>query len=111
MTMQLPCSRSLHDTTGAFPAACLLPPHTVVCGKGVSALLFVLHQVEVKLRLPGPEAHQKLEQLLAPGRVATHQQVLFQAEKHTLTCLQHTKHALACLQLHRWCWAAARPVE
>lgn len=35
----------------------------------------VAAQVEVKLRLPGPEAHQKLEQLLAPGRVATHQQV------------------------------------
>lgn len=32
-------------------------------------------QVEVKLRLPGAEAHQKLEQLLAPERVATHQQV------------------------------------
>lgn len=29
----------------------------------------------MKLRLPGAEAHQKLEQLLAPGRVATHQQV------------------------------------
>lgn len=28
----------------------------------------------MKLRLPGAEAHQKLEQLLAPGRVATHQQ-------------------------------------
>lgn len=32
-------------------------------------------QVEVKLRLPGREAHQQLEQLFAPGRVATHQQV------------------------------------
>ncbi|KAF8054827.1 TTM3 [Scenedesmus sp. PABB004] len=31
-------------------------------------------EVEVKLRLPGPEAHSKLEQLLAPGLVATHQQ-------------------------------------
>jgi hypothetical protein len=35
----------------------------------------VVLQVEVKLRLPGAEAHQKLEQLLAPGRMATHQQV------------------------------------
>eukprot|EP00882_Tetradesmus_deserticola_P014604 GHRQ01015534.1.p1 GENE.GHRQ01015534.1~~GHRQ01015534.1.p1 ORF type:complete len:262 (+),score=144.30 GHRQ01015534.1:295-1080(+) len=31
-------------------------------------------EVEVKLRLPGPEAHQQLAQLLAPGLVATHQQ-------------------------------------
>lgn len=31
-------------------------------------------EVEVKLRLPGPDAHQKLEQLFAPGHVATHQQ-------------------------------------
>ncbi|KAF8057781.1 TTM3 [Scenedesmus sp. PABB004] len=31
-------------------------------------------EVEVKLRLPGPEAHNKLQQLLAPGLVATHQQ-------------------------------------
>lgn len=35
-------------------------------------------QVEVKLRLPGADAHSKLEQLLAPGRVATHQQVMQQ---------------------------------
>eukprot|EP00879_Flechtneria_rotunda_P016822 GHRR01017607.1.p1 GENE.GHRR01017607.1~~GHRR01017607.1.p1 ORF type:complete len:202 (+),score=60.18 GHRR01017607.1:305-910(+) len=31
-------------------------------------------EVEVKLRLPGPEAHQQLEQLLATGRKATHRQ-------------------------------------
>jgi hypothetical protein len=35
----------------------------------------LLPQVEVKLRLPGPEAHQQLAQLLAPVHVATHQQV------------------------------------
>lgn len=49
-------------------------------------------QVEVKLRLPGAEAHQKLEQLLAPGRVATHQQVCV-SWPH---CLKHTQHLLAC---------------
>lgn len=31
-------------------------------------------EVEVKLRLPGPDAHQQLAALLAPGHVATHQQ-------------------------------------
>lgn len=31
-------------------------------------------QVEVKLRLEGPGAHAKLAAVLAPGRVATHQQ-------------------------------------
>lgn len=38
-------------------------------------LLFPLFQVEVKLRLPGAEAHKQLADLLAPGHVATHQQV------------------------------------
>lgn len=47
-------------------------------------------QVEVKLRLPGAEAHHKLEQLLAPGGVATHQQVMQNTAIHTVSVvMQH----------------------
>jgi hypothetical protein len=53
---------------GQLPAG---PWHT----QRAPAHCVVFTQVEVKLRLPGPEAHAQLAALLAPGRVATHQQV------------------------------------
>lgn len=58
-------------------------------------------QVEVKLRLPNKEAHQQLQQLLLPGKVATHQQVssrhhqiatwnISSREQHTYVVREHS---------------------